>query len=1226
MLTDNYLKKIKPFISFYKFIYKTRFYLISGGVLLAATGAALLGVKGIIYHNVEIRSGQYGDSLIYNAKSIFNTDDIKYEFRKCDINSTWTTIEPTKVGNYEIRAVSSNIFGSPIYGEPSLFSIKPRKIKPIIEESYTYGEPISFKFELKEGDELKFEEYEVVDFVNSPKVVINENSFKFGNELNEDITSCYDVDLTPIDVKLSPRSISLKASLKKTYDGKPLTVEKCEDIVEGSLAYKDSIAVTKSDSITNAGIINDNDIDLEFNNLQEGNVSLLYNYKFVEHSLTIDKRELTVALPDVTKTYDGKFTNLGEYTFSEGTLISGHKLELEFNQYVNACKEIYRPKTYKVIDADGNDVTSNYKIDFIGGNLTINPAPISVKVGDGTFVYDGTAHENNEFILTSGTLIDGHQLKAEKINPTTMIDVGSYENNLAFSVVDGANNQVSSNYDITVTKGTITINKRPIVIATADIEVPYNGDYTVMNYDAATLVGGTLPTGHYINIIPKVYVGIEIDGSCNNELEVKINDSNGIDVTSNYDITFKYGKVTVTKGSLKIKTDSKFYIYQEGKEYSAPSFSFVEDPVLPAGHKVNYKEDYTRVNKPGRYSNILNMIVLNEKEEDVTDKFNIEMQYGMIVVFDENDNSLDGGGSSSTPGINIEEENKPNMPIRPAEGDNNQGGEQKPNVPSNPIDPETPNEEGQGGSNNPQIPPEINKYSYTSTYKGPIYFKQNTYLDSTGTAPTKAPNYPIQSGDVNPNLYISNLLNTTNWYKINVNSTLFFGRDLIPQYIQKFDDEQLFDTFIVLSNKETPEFYFNPYDYLIDGEDDLDINLIEERNKGYSLYEDYVKQKYLGVEELLKEKILAEVDKYNLVGETEYMTIYNIARYITKYHTIDISYAGPENVDFVENFLFGDKRSNEFIYALSTVKMLRSLGIPARIATGYVDNSLKNDKGVYNSSFTNDAIKNSWVEVYSSKFKAFVSIDPFRKTGKDYILPEPEIDSVKPETPQEPENPQKPETPQVPEKPQDPEKPQKPEKPEEPQKPEEPEEFKRDPVTQIVRINTLSGSWTYDGKRHKEESYYIADGNLLSYDKLVVSSAPSIKNYTKNPVYNKLRFKVIDTRSNKDVTREYSNFLKIKYGTLTIDKSYLNIYTASKSKSYDGTKLTGSFEDLSYSSYSLAEGDQILSQYVRWFTWVKDYGTSCDNICVVTKIVNSSGDNVINNYKIDYTYGTLSIY
>ena len=88
----------------------------------------------------------------------------------------------------------------------------------------------------------------------------------------------------------------------------------------------------------------------------------------------------------------------------------------------------------------------------------------------------------------------------------------------------------------------------------------------------------------------------------------------------------------------------------------------------------------------------------------------------------------------------------------------------------------------------------------------------------------------------------------------------------------------------------------------------------------------------------------------------------------------------------------------------------------------------------------------------------------------------------------------------------------------------------------------------------------------------------------------------------------------------------MNIYTASKSKSYDGTKLTGSFEDLSYSSYSLAEGDQILSQYVRWFTWVKDYGTSCDNICVVTKIVNSSGDNVINNYKIDYTYGTLSIY
>ena len=1219
MLTENYLKKIKPFISFYKFIYKARFYLISAGVFLAATGASLLGIKGIIYHNVDVQNSQYGDSLNYNAKSIFNSDEIKYEFRKSDDKDAfWVSSEPTKVGTYDIRAVSTNIFGSPIYGEPTQFSITPRKIKPVIENTYIYGESISFRFDLKEGDEVKFEQCEVVDFVNFPKVIMDENSFKFGNANNEDITSCYEVDLTPINVELTPRSISLKSSLKKTYDGTPLTVTKCDDVVEGSLAYNDSIEVTKSDSITNAGNIN-NDIDLEFNNAQEGNVSLLYNYEFVEHSLTIEKREIAISLPDVTKTYDGKFTNLGEYTLSNGTLLDGHKLELEFNQYVDVCNETYRPKSYKVIDEKGNDVTSNYKITFIDGNVTINPIPLTLKTKSEAFIYDGSSHEVNEVELVNGTLLEGHQLNVTSLNNNEKINPGTYENELKISVVDSTNKDVTSNYSFEITNGTITIDKRPIEISTKDIEVPFNNDVMINDYDAAYISNGTLIKDHVIHIIPKVYVGSSINGSCDNDLEIKIKDALGVDVTSNYDITYKYGKVTVIKGTLKIKTDSKFFFFKKDNEYSAPSFKFLETPVLPAGYKVKYKEDYTRVNKPGSYPNIINFIVLNDKDEDVTEHFNIEVEYGSIVVFDETGSELDGGqigGDSSdpnNPNINIEFENKPDIGVRPSEGGNNPGevgGGNKPidpDDPSNPVDPENPSD---------PVFPVQKSYTYTSTYKGPIYFKQNTYLDLAST-PTKAPNYPVKSGDVNPNLYISNLLNTTNWYKIDVNSTLYFGRDLIPQYVQKFDDEQSFDTFTVLSNKENPSFYFNPYDYLMDGEDELNASLIQERNKGYELYDDFVKQNYLGIEESLKTKILAEIDKYNLVDASEFMTIYNIARYITKYHTHD-DYAGPSGADFVDNFLFGDKKSNEFIYAVSTVKMLRAIGIPARVATGFVGHPIS-DKNIYIETIQNARIINSWVEVYSDKYKGFIVIDPYRKDTKDYVLPEPEIDkdtTTNPDTPENPEHPDNPDNPDNPENPSNPDNPVEPEKP---------EEFPRDKVTSVVHINTFSNSRVYDGKIHQEKTYYISDGRLLPYDKLVVSSFPSVRNYTKNPIANKLRFKVIDTRNNKDVTSEYNNYLKFTYGTLIIEKAILSLSTKDKSKSYDESYLTGEFSDLIFQDYQLGEGDKILSSDVRWVTRIKKVG-SCKNICVISKISSLNNTNAINNYIIDISYGTLTIY
>ncbi len=74
--------------------------------------------------------------------------------------------------------------------------------------------------------------------------------------------------------------------------------------------------------------------------------------------------------------------------------------------------------------------------------------------------------------------------------------------------------------------------------------------------------------------------------------------------------------------------------------------------------------------------------------------------------------------------------------------------------------------------------------------------------------------------------------------------------------------------------------------------------------------------------------------------------------------TID---APPPNVDPVEYFLFDIKKGYCDYYATSMAVMLRSVGIPARTASGYAEGSYDEDTGVYAVS-EQDA--HTWVEVY----------------------------------------------------------------------------------------------------------------------------------------------------------------------------------------------------------------------------------------------------------------------
>lgn len=73
-----------------------------------------------------------------------------------------------------------------------------------------------------------------------------------------------------------------------------------------------------------------------------------------------------------------------------------------------------------------------------------------------------------------------------------------------------------------------------------------------------------------------------------------------------------------------------------------------------------------------------------------------------------------------------------------------------------------------------------------------------------------------------------------------------------------------------------------------------------------------------------------------------------------------LKFSTPEGLSPVENFLFGDGRGHCEIYAASAVMMLRSVGIPSRLAYGYAGGAADRRKGIV--AFR-DSDSHAWAEI-----------------------------------------------------------------------------------------------------------------------------------------------------------------------------------------------------------------------------------------------------------------------
>ena len=376
-----------------------------------------------------------------------------------------------------------------------------------------------------------------------------------------DVTAYYNITYSAAEVTVNKYSGEVVITAKdatKPYDGSALTASTSDVTVSGLLG-SDTVDATVSGEATVPGKDGTAKItDYVIKNAAGEKINDNYaNIKLVDGKLTVTKRDITVTTGSASKAYDktALTTKADDYSITSGSLVSGQKLTLALSgtqTEPGSSKNTVKEGSLKISDEQGRDYTAYYNVTIKEGTLEVTGVKvieISIKATSAKKVYDGTELTANSYDVISGELESGDTLVVEYSGSIT--NAGTTANKIVKVTAKDANGKdVTAKYKISTQDGTLEITKAPLTVTAKSAEKVYDGKALTAN---TCEVKGSLAKGHKISA---TVTGsqTQIGSSKNKASNVKIVDANGNDVTSNYEITYVEGTLTVKAANAKPKT------------------------------------------------------------------------------------------------------------------------------------------------------------------------------------------------------------------------------------------------------------------------------------------------------------------------------------------------------------------------------------------------------------------------------------------------------------------------------------------------------------------------------------------------------------------------------------------------------------------------------------------------------------------------------------------------
>ena len=596
---DKYQNRIRRIATVKNFIVRFRALFIAFFALLVALSLALIFTKGMITREIVmpdkiIYGDSYGDSILppkaflsrtsYQFRQIKDDEDAKSSVRfaltddEVGEEDEWTEELPKLAGRYLVRTASNTIFGKK-YSDSREFEIETYSTEFIINsDSIVYGEtPDSYTIDLVNGDRLIVEGL-TFDYENPSSditdICANSDSFKILNAMGEDVTFCYNISvptkegvvIARQDITLTPQSLTL------TYSGTEIVYENPALSVKGGTAQiktriYDSEGNLLAGNPVYAGVYTA-EIIPEQTKVYSGDddVTKHYNISYETATITINKRHITVISGSGSKEYDGKVYLHKETVIYDG-LLPVHNYILKYEKdlinagkYENECEFI-------IYDKDRENVTANYEIEYVFGEIEITPREIKLTTHDAAKVYDGVPFDETSFSMQKDgedALVAGHS--AIPVYNYRDYNAGTYVNEITVRIVDDRNYDVTDNYEIEYEYGALEILKREISITSATDSWVYDGNehsntqVSLLLHSELGEIDSALADGDEIYVAEFTEVAFFTPDGEQNVIGCKIL-KDGEDVTDNYDIKYVWGTLKIEKRPLVITTPSISKVY-----------------------------------------------------------------------------------------------------------------------------------------------------------------------------------------------------------------------------------------------------------------------------------------------------------------------------------------------------------------------------------------------------------------------------------------------------------------------------------------------------------------------------------------------------------------------------------------------------------------------------------------------------------------------------------------
>ncbi len=272
-----------------------------------------------------------------------------------------------------------------------------------------------------------------------------------------------------------------------------------------------------------------------------------------------------------------------------------------------------------ILDGDTN-VTSNYDITYQNGTLTVTAATGNeLDITDYSGVYDSEAHG-----ITVENAIAGDTVWYSLTNDGT----DWTQTNPTFTDVTAETTVyvkvTNANYSDRLGQGTVTITVRPISILAGSDSKTYDG--AALTSNTWTLSAGTLAGTETISAVTVTGSQTVVGSSSNVPSGAVILDGD-TNMTSNYDITYQNGTLTVSAKAITVTAGSGTVTYN-GTQHTITSYTSTD---VVTGQSLTAIA-YGAGTNVGNYPVTVGGIQILEGEADVTGNYTITLESGTLTI------------------------------------------------------------------------------------------------------------------------------------------------------------------------------------------------------------------------------------------------------------------------------------------------------------------------------------------------------------------------------------------------------------------------------------------------------------------------------------------------------------------------------------------------------------------------------------------------------------------